>query len=401
MSDKKILIISTYPIANPRDGGQKRVNAIVKEYKKAFKQVKFMAVFKGRYPSYDKDDIYVPTDGSYPAHLIPFIGDVIAGSAIFSDSRIKNKMVKILRQYQPDIIQIEQTFPYIGLKLLLEELNMNPKLVLSSHNVEYRMKQEILDGLGVPAADSKPIIKKIREAEEELSKRATLVIAVSKDDIREHKKMGAKRLVLAPNGIERVAPSQEAVEYWRNYFKDKAIKYTASFIGSAHPPNWEGFKKMVGDRMGFVPPDTRMVLAGSIADYFQDNFKDMNLGHMTFWQRVIPVGRLDENKLAGLIAATDVILLPITEGGGSNLKTAEAILSGRKIVATSYAFRSFEKYRDLPNIFIADDPDRFRQNILKAISSPLTERTKPQIELAEKVQWHYSLKGAVKEVSEL
>ena len=401
MIDKKILVIANYPVVQPRDGGQKRVAAIISEYKKVFRQVRFVAVFKGHYARYRRNDIYVRANGGWPNHLIPFIGDLVAGEAIFSDPRIRKKITKLLLSYRPDIIQIEQSFPYIGLKPLLESLDLHPKIILSSHNIEHRMKAEILKGLGVSVSQAKPIIDIIHKTEESLSRDADLTIAVSEQDMLAHQKMGSKKCIIAPNGIAKMSPSSVAVDYWKRYLNSRGIEHVVTFVGSAHPPNWVGFLTTVGDRMGFLAPNTRLLLAGSVADYFDQNLRDGSPAHLTFWRRVIPVGRLSEDRLAGLISVSDVLILPITEGGGSNLKTAEAILSGLKVVATKYAFRSFEAYMSLPNIYIADSPEAFRQAIVSAINTPLKKRTESQQNLAEKVQWHFSLHNAVEEVKKL
>jgi hypothetical protein len=94
-------------------------------------------------------------------------------------------------------------------------------------------------------------------------------------------------------------------------------------------------------------------------------------------------------------------MLPITTGGGSNLKAAEAILSGRKIVATQYAFRGYEEYLELPNIYLADAEPEFKKSLLQAINSKYIERTPEQVELAEHVKWEYCLQPISKVVKKL
>lgn len=392
MIQKKILLLATYPIKNPQHGGQKRVDALVKFYKGIFSEVRFAAVFhRGFYQEYGKDDVFLKGEYRKKIENSPFTGDVVAGEAIAKEPSVRAQFKKLLLSFNPDIIQIEQTFPYFGLKELLEELQMKPKIVLSSHNVEAPMKDEILEGMGVDAKARKPIVSAIHAVEAELSSVSDLTIAVTEEDAAAHTKMGAKKVVVSPNGIATSKPSPQALEYWKNFKQENGITRIVSFVASAHPPNWHGFLKMISTAVGFVPYDTKILLAGSIADYFKDNIKGNSPEEATFWQRVVPVGRLSEERLGGLLASTDVLLLPVIEGGGSNLKTAEAIVSGKKVVATSFAFRSFEKYQNLPNIYIADTKDAFCSAINQALDAEYQTRTKEQAVLAERVTWKYAL----------
>jgi hypothetical protein len=65
------------------------------------------------------------------------------------------------------------------------------------------------------------------------------------------------------------------------------------------------------------------------------------------------------------------VLLPINYGGGSNVKTAEAISAGCKIVATPHAFRGFEAFKTGTNIALADTSEEFC-SALDAALSPST-----------------------------
>jgi len=95
------------------------------------------------------------------------------------------------------------------------------------------------------------------------------------------------------------------------------------------------------------------------------------------------------------------MLLPITEGGGSNLKTAEAILANKKVVTTSHALRSFEWFKDFPNVWVADTKQKFQDSITKAIKTPFVERTAAQKKQTQKVKWESCLADLIKEVKAL
>jgi hypothetical protein len=404
MVHKKILLLSTYPIKNPQHGGQKRTRAIYEAYKDNFAEVRHSAVFfRGFYADYDEDDIPLSGMGEQLVMQSPLTGDIVCGEAIHKDPVVKKKMTKLILELKPDIIHIEQPFPYLGLRPLLRELNVKPKLVFGSQNIEAPMKREILESANVPAKEVDNAVRIISELDHELTKASDLVVACTEFDLNEHTKMGAKKVVLAPNGIAPITTGKNARRHWQSRFKRLGVKRTVLFVGSAHPPNWTGFLQMVGKGLGFVPADTRIVIAGSISDYFEREIKSEtpDIEDATFWLRAFSAGRLSEERLGALIEQCDIMLLPITEGGGSNLKTAEAILADKKVIATSHALRSFEWFKDFPNVWVADSRRDFQKSIREALEAPLRGRTAEQTRLARQVQRDNCLAEMVKAVGRL
>lgn len=405
MINKKILIVASYPVVNPRHGGQKRAKAIYDLYKRIFQNVKFVAVYhRVSYEQHGDDDLLVAhADILKEIEETPSMIDMISGKSIDKDIHVRSPMAKLLIEYKPEIIQVEQPYCYLGLKPLLKELNLRPKLILSSHNIEFRMKEEIYKGLNLSKHISQPIVQQIKELETVFSRDADLVIAVSEEDAKEHYKMGAKRCVIAPNGIERMHVSESTNLKWQNFNKRNGVEHSLVFVGSAHPPNWMGFLEVLGEDLSFLPEGSKILLVGGVSEYFSDAHTfSSSKAKKQFNKNTLFLGKLSDDDLAGVIAKSEIILLPITGGGGSNLKTAEAILSGRKIVGTNYAFRSFENYSGLPNVYIAKNQRKFRGNILKALSSKVKPMTYEQKTLVQRVQWKHTLstlEPALKRVS--
>jgi glycosyltransferase involved in cell wall biosynthesis len=401
---KKVLVVGTYPITLPQHGGQKRLSAIISEYKKNITDVKYTSVFyDGFYSEYSADDIPLGKTGRGLVQSSPLTGDIICGKAIYFDPEVKQKFTHLLKMFSPDIIHIEQPYPYLGLKPLLRELGMDVKLVFGSQNVEGPMKADILRGYGTDQVSIDRAVNEINDVEIELSKDALLVAACTKDDLKAHEMMGAKKIVLAPNGVEEPVIQAVSVEYWQRLFSTQGVEQTAVFVGSAHPPNWAGFTSMITTSLGFVKNNQRIVIAGSVSDFADREIgKDkLSIAEATFWLRAYSAGRLSESRLVGLIAQSDVVLLPITEGGGSNLKTAEAIISGKKVVTTSHALRSFEWFSNYPNVWVANSPEEFRQAIVEAFNATPRVRNEEQIRRAESVLWRNCLNSLVEEVSKL
>lgn len=404
MNNKKILLLSTYPIKKPQHGGQKRTEAIYLAYRRNFKEVRHSAVFsRASYSDYDNDDIALSKKSEALVASSPLTGDIVCGEAIYKDAIVKSKMSQLLKEFNPDVIHVEQPFPFIGLEPLLEELNMFPKIVFGSQNIEAPMKKEILEGVNIPLEIIEKITAQIHELELSFSRKSDLVVACTKKDLAVHIKMGANNTTLASNGVSASMSSPGAKAYWTKKIGAMGVNNTILFVGSAHPPNWTGYLQMVGKGLGFVPYDARIVAVGSISDYFEREIKKdtPNIEDATFWLRAFSTGRISEDRLVALIEIGDVIILPITEGGGSNLKTAEAILANKKVVTTSHALRSFEWFRQFPNVWVADNQKDFQNAIKDALISPLLERSSEQKKQALQVEWKNCLAIMIEKVTEL
>lgn len=403
MVDKKILLLSTYPIVQAQTGGPLRVKALYESYRKHFSSVKHVGVFS----KYHQPDNYAPTDipvkGALAeaTRLAPNTSDYLIGVGIEKDQTLHDEVVKMLLDYRPDVIEIEQVFPYIGLRTILKELPFRPKLVHSSHNVEYLMKREILENLDHDQTEIESIVASIKEAEEAICAAADLVTAVTKDDGQAAIAMGATNYILARNGVNLLTTSDQDKQYWRKYLEAHSIDTFAVFIGSAHPPNMKGFLTMVGTGMGFLPKGHAIILAGSVGDNVMGGLKADSAADVTCHRRLFSVGRQSTTRLHSLIELASAILLPITEGGGSNLKTAEALVSLKPIVATSKALRSFEEYRQFPTIILADSPATFRQSIRQALDVPSPALSRQEVELTEQLYWDNTLRDLMVSVAEL
>jgi glycosyltransferase involved in cell wall biosynthesis len=121
--------------------------------------------------------------------------------------------------------------------------------------------------------------------------------------------------------------------------------------------------------LGFLPPDRKIVVVGSVAapllaDERFRRWEGINRSRIRF------TGVIPGADLAALLALAQVIILPITAGGGSNVKTAEALHAGRHVVGTALAFRGFERFLALPGVYPHDDPAGFKQRLLEQLEAP-------------------------------
>lgn len=401
---KRILMFATYPVNNAIHGGQKRVGALIDEYKK-FADVQFCAIFhRLSYKDYGRYDIKLPRKYDHLIASNPLTSDVVTGRLIAQDPKLRHAIGRRITSYNPDIIEVEHPFLYIGLQEILEEVNYKGKLVYSSHNVEAPMKEEMLLGEGYSAELTKEFCDEIHVAEVALSKKADLILAVSPDDAVTLGRLSGdtKKVVLAQNGIAPFrTPNEADVTYWRDYFAAKGITQTVLFVGSAHPPNWVGFETMIGSAIGFLKPSQSIVFAGGIGDYLRDKYSGEDITSTLLWKRAIAVGRLSEERLQALLYSTNCLILPITEGGGTNLKTAEALLTTKPVVGTSHAFRGYDQFIGFPTLTVADNPKDFRNAIAATLTKAEPKLSSEQHTLLTQVTWAHCLAAAIQEMKTL
>ncbi|RWZ79508.1 MAG: glycosyltransferase [Candidatus Chaera renei] len=396
----KILMVGTYPILKPKHGGQKRASAIYSMYKKSGLSVRYASVIPGKYYlDRTKSDVPVSIDTMKAIEETPFLNDIICGEAIFSDPKARSHMKHVIERFRPTIIHIEQAYPYLGLKKLLVAMNYKAKIINSTQNLEWSMKNQMYKSEGMDTRLRAKIVTRIKQLEQDLANDAVVNVAVSKGEVRSlETQFGAKNVVLAPNGMNRQTPKRRDVKKWQSSFKRDSIKFKILFVGSAHTPNMIGFLQMVSKRIGFLPFGTRILVVGGVADLLRRNLNETAIEDVCFTQRASLLGHVSETDLAALLYLSDLIILPITGGGGSNLKTAEALLAHKKIVATSHAFRGYEEYTQYPNILIADSSDQFRRSIKEQLTAHQQEYSCDQLEKIDKVLWENALKPLVEKV---
>ena len=170
------------------------------------------------------------------------------------------------------------------------------------------------------------------------------------------------------------------------------VENYALFVGSAHRPNVTGFLDTLGSRLGYLPENSEIFLAGGVGQSIRNTLmsEDRIYGEF-FWNRARDWGQVSNSMLTTLIDRANCILLPITSGGGSNLKTAEAILSGRPIVATQHAFRGFEGFTDLPHVYVCDSVESFQSTVTRLVSEGYIPTDTENTERRQSVVWENCL----------
>jgi len=100
---------------------------------------------------------------------------------------------------------------------------------------------------------------------------------------------------------------------------------------------------------------------------------------------------VDQASLQALVAGAHAILVPITLGSGTNLKTAEALLAGKHVITTSVGLRGYEEFRDHPGVAVCDTPSSFKTAIRAAMSSPLPALDSHWRGRCSRLSWNHTL----------
>ena len=87
----------------------------------------------------------------------------------------------------------------------------------------------------------------------------------------------------------------------------------------------------------------------------------------------------------------DVVMLPIVEGGGTNIKTAEALYNRKPVVTTSFALRGYEQFKHWRNVRLADRPGDFRDLLAQALRSEPEQLKSADIAQLDTLLWSSTL----------
>lgn len=383
-----ILALGTYPSRRPVHGGQRRVSEIKKYYER--NSIKYLHASVYSTNHYSSDEVtsldYGFDESSIARSAIPFVDDILAGKFASTDEHCYEHFSKLISKFDISTIQLEQPFMYPLFKRLVDEDGFKGKLVYSSHNVEAPLKAQILQNSGVSRENINSVFKTIENMEKDIISSSDIVISVSSadSDIYRSWNTNPKFLVIANgNRINKIKEKPKGIEEFHGkYF---------SFVGSAYPPNVQGFVKLVVENgfYGFPAKKTFAICGGVSHGIFASHFYAPHAD--TYGDRVHFFNNPTDEEISYIIENSHCILLPITSGGGSNLKTAEAILSCKWVVATTTAMRSFERFIGQPGIIIADTPDEFYKAMQFVYDQPALELTELENSFRQQCGWDYVL----------
>ncbi|WP_194919559.1 glycosyltransferase [Novosphingobium sp. NBM11] len=387
----KILCLSTYPVEEPMHGGQHRLRNIIDLLAEVGHEVYSVGVLGS--PTYPSSPYFLEYPGretlSSMVEYLDLMED-FAISELFSKNDTFFKRLANLIPKTPDVIYCEQPWLFSFAKKYAQKFSHTPpSLIYGSANIEHNLKYGIINSY---FGEDRAIYcsEMVRNCEVYASKNADLVFSVSKSDIIWLSEFSKREPILAPNGvIDRIAGMTDIMA--ANTITQG--RQFALYCASAHPPNMDGFFEMFGYGVGCFPPNSLMVVAGGAG---QNILHDPKFAHVGGMHKVYAdAGRVSESVLRGLLATAHQIVLPITYGGGTNLKAAEAIWAGCHVVATTKAMQGFEEFSNVRGMVISDSPEGFCAAIRENFLRPRMHLSTEERDARRGVLWEKALASLV------
>ncbi|MGQ9514517.1 MAG: glycosyltransferase family 4 protein [Thermoproteota archaeon] len=231
---------------------------------------------------------------------------------------------RIVEEDEIDLIQCENIWTVPPLMSAISKISK--PIVVTAHDICTDRFEQLYEYQKVPKFISRRLLRAIRETEKRALELCKVCICVSEYDRRRMIEIGAdpEKIEVIPNGVDASKIS--------SYEKDREVarKFGISegdivlfFPGSEMFQN----KKAADDILEKILPrlDSRfkMVFAGTICNY---------LANKKLPKGVKLAGYIEDlSQLYGLV---DIVILPITVGSGTKLKTLEAMAAGKPIITT-------------------------------------------------------------------
>ena len=390
MSALRVLVLGSYPTLHPRHGGQIRLSQVIAAYRGRGFDVHTASFFQA-------DPFYTglplgPLDVALPIEQLqhwrgrhaPFMEDMTSGEMGAGDDR---RLEAIERQVRhADVVHLEQPWLLPVVRRLRERRRLGDfRLVYGSQNIEHGLKRAILEQHGV--RDPQDLAQAVETLERDAAREADWVAAVTPEDAHVLSGWTRAPVVPPPTGFARCTCPVAARLRWRERLGPRPF---ALYVASAHQPNIVGLGESFGPSLACLSPVHKLVLAGHAGQFIVDTpwfkrWKELNQ------RRVEQVGVLSLEDLSALRDLAHTFILPVTSGGGSNLKTAEALYAGRRVVATPLAMRGFEALADLAGLRVAEPGPAFGQAVAHSLDAPPLPSDPAAQARRESLTWNHTL----------
>jgi len=222
-------------------------------------------------------------------------------------------------------------------------------------------------------ATSEEMLAATRLLEEEFARTADLVLSISDIEAAEIERTTERSVVyLAPVSDLASRDRQDSPLRFIGDARTAACRYVA-LMASDWLPNVEGFFSTFPDGLGFLAQDEQIWLAGTLGAAVRDDPRFQTfLGINKSRTRI--VGFVEDGEKFDFLSSAECVIVPVTFGAGAKMKTADAIASGRPVIATEHAVEGYGPIVQGAlgkGVYVADTPRAFRRLVRQALRDGL------------------------------
>ena len=319
--------------------------------------------------------------------------DVDLANRAARNLRLRRSIVDHLRRSNTELIVLEQPFLVELVTAVADELGA--PVIYSSQNIEYQLRHDLerFDPSSKRAADRHQEVRLLELAAFELSDRVTAICPSDQTKIIEE---FGRTSTLVPNG-STVADIALPVDVARQ----RIGCTTFAFAGSSYWPNVEGFLEIATPSLAFLPPTTKIDVAGSVGPQLLRHSRFVR-HQSTNASRLNIRGFLPMSDLVAMMCRSRATIVPVFVGEGSNLKSADALACGAPVVMSRRATMGYEDIieADPEGVHIVESPDEFRSELRRLVfEDPISEIV--GIRRRELLRWDLRLDPLLRLVNEL
>ena len=349
-TDPRILQLTTYSIEVPDHGGKQRCYQIRKRLQQKY-QVYNLAFEWGTEPS--RWPNIITLDETYlEKNLINgYLADIAICDYLYHHPDMYRKICEMVRGFSPTAIFLEQPYLWPLVQRLIDDeiVRSDINLIYSSQNIEIELKKSIYSKVLDHDACNKNLTK-VFYIEEMAIRACDTAIAVSEIDSEFIKRRNAQARVKVFKNGNLYPEINDLQKNWDIKFNNKKTNWI--FVGSWHEPNITGLEKLTNELSKFEAHSCTLWVFGSAGSGLEQRLIENGVTKLPAFLKIM--GPAEASDIDAAILSSSGVVLPIIDGGGSNLKTAQALLSNKCVLGTTYSFRSFEEYTDEPGVHICD-----------------------------------------------
>lgn len=316
---KKVLIVCMQEIIEERDdGGKKGSYRIYELFKKVFGEENVvLCMYTNHNPSVETPNILrIKSHKNLAARCMN-----IMGGHLFSGKEEERNIVRFIEKNKVDIVLLDRSLH----GKLAKELKRKTKceIWVFMHNIERNYFRNRVKHENILFFFPYLVIVK---SEKETIAHADYIMGLNQRDAQIVRKLYDRE-------VKKILPTAFYDEFdiaEKKETENQKIKKELLFIGTMFPPNYEGIKWFIKNVMSELP-DVTLKIVGKNFEKKREELEKNN---------VEVVGTV--NNLQPYYYAKNVIVMPIFYGDGIKVKTAEAMMYGKIILAADEALVGYE-----------------------------------------------------------